>query len=88
MMWTMVRAVGQRSRVGSGCVPGAVSGALRVHGSSLILDIGDEAALVVCPVGDDLDPAVRESHPVLACHNAILVLDFLLGKICSGISVL
>ena len=88
-MWTMVRTVGQRSRVmGSGCVPRAVSGALRVHGSSLILDISDEAALVVCPVGDDLDPAVRESHPVLACHNAILVLDFLLGKICSGISVL
>ena len=87
-MWSVVGAVGQRSVVGGGGVPGAVGGALRVNGSALILDIGDEATLVVCPVGDDLDPAVRERHPVLACHNAVLVLDFLLGKVCSGISIL
>ena len=40
------------------------------------------------PVGDDLDSAVRERDPVLARHHAVLVLNLLLGKICSGISIL
>ena len=88
MCWTVVGAVGQRSVVRGGGVPWAVGRALRVHSGALILDIGDEAALVVCSVGDNLDPAVRERNPVLAGHNAILILDFLLGKVCSRISIL
>ena len=89
-MWTMVGgAVGQRGGVmGGGGVPGAMGGTLGVHGGALVLDIGDEAALVICSVGHDLDPAVGERHPVLASHHAILILDLLLGKICSGISIL
>ena len=51
--------------VRSGSVARAVGGALGVHGGALVLDIGDEATLVVRPVSDDLDPAVRERHPVL-----------------------
>ena len=73
-MWSVVGAVGQRSVVGGGGVPGTVGGALRVNGSALILDIGDEATLVVCPVGDDLDPAVRERDHELALHVAAGVL--------------
>ena len=89
-MWSVVGgAVVQRGGVmGGRGVPGAMGGTLGVHGGSLVLDIGDEAALVICSVGHDLDPAIRERHPVLAGHDAILILDLLLGKICSGISIL
>ena len=70
-------------RVGSGFV-------LRIDSRSFVLDVGHETpiAIGVGGIGDNLCASVREGHPVLACHNAILVLDFLLGKICSGISIL
>ena len=89
-MWTVVGgAVGQRGGVVGGWgVSGAMGGTLGVHGGALVLDIGDEAALVIRSVGHDLDPPVRERHPVLASHHAILILDLLLGKICSRISIL
>ena len=90
MMRTVVGGtVSQRGRMmGSGGVPGAMGWALGVYGGPLVLDISNEATLVVRSVGDDLDPAVRECHPVLTGYNSILVLDLLLGKICSGITIL
>ena len=90
MMRTVVGGtVSQRGRMmGSGGVPGAMGWALGVYGGPLVLDISNEATLVVRSVGDDLDPAVRECHPVLTGYNSILVLDLLLGKICSRITIL
>ena len=78
------RAMSERGgSMRSGSVARAVGGALGVHGGALVLHIGDEATLVVRPVSDDLDPAVRERHPVLPGHHAVLVLDLFLGKISS-----
>ena len=80
-MW---RSVGQRSRSGRS----VAMTRFRVHSGSLVLHVGDEAALVVCPVGHDLDPPVRESHAVLSGHHTVLVLDLLLGEVSPGVGVL
>ena len=80
-MW---RSVGQRSRPGRS----VAMTRFRVHSGSLVLHVRDEATLVVCPVGDDLDPPVRESHAVLSGHHSVLVLDLLLGEVSPGVRVL
>ena len=43
---------------------------------------------MVCSVGDDLNSAVWQRHPVLSSHHSVLVLDFFLGKVSPGVGVL
>ena len=61
---------------------------IRVHSSSLVLDISNEAALMICMVSNYLDTTIREGHSVLASHHAILILDLLLGEVSSGVRIL
>merc|ERR1712226_657804 len=61
---------------------------LRVDRGSLVPHVGNESALMVSPVGDNLYAAIRERHPVLSGHNSVLVLDFFLGKVGPRVRVL
>ena len=69
--------IGTRSMVG-----------LRVDSGTLVLDIGNEATLVISSVGDNLNTSIWQSYTIFTRHNSILILDFFLGKVCSGIGIL
>ena len=55
---------------------------LRV-GLALIPHVSDEAVVVVGVVGDDLDTAVGELHPVLSLDHSVLILGLGLGEVSS-----
>merc|ERR1719356_2018159 len=61
---------------------GGFVGRLRV-GLALIPHVSDEAVVVVGVVGDDLDTAVGELHPVLSLDHSVLVLGLGLGEVSS-----
>ena len=52
-------------------------------GLALIPHVSDEAVVVVGVVGDDLDTAVGELHPVLSLDHSVLVLGLGLGEVSS-----
>ena len=84
MVRCMVRSVMEGGRAGRSIAWPR----LRVDGGALVLHVSNEAALVVCSVGDNLDTTVREGNTVLSCHHSVLVLDFFLCKVCARVSVL
>ncbi len=65
---------GRRGVLGGGLAV-APCGLGGVLGLTLVLDVGDEALLVVGGVGHDLDAAVREVHPVGALEVTVGVLE-------------
>merc|ERR1712223_1612080 len=85
MVRSMMRPVSQWSRPGR-----SVASVSRLRGDRgpLVSHVGNEAALVVGSVGNNLNPAVRESHSVLSSHHSVLVLDFFLRKVSPGVRVL
>ena len=83
----MKRSVGQGSGVSGGIGSRAVV-RLRIDSSSLVLDISNESSLMVGSVGDNLNPAVGQSHSVLSSYHSVFILDLLLGKICPRVSIL
>ena len=52
-------------------------------GLALIPHVSDEAVVVIGVVGDDLDTAVGELHPVLSLDHSVLVLGLGLGEVSS-----
>ena len=77
----------ERSRVSWGIGSRAMV-RLRIHSSSLVLDISYEATLVICMVGNYLDTTIRQGYSVLSSHHAVLILDLLLCKVSSGVGIL
>ena len=52
-------------------------------GLALIPHVSDEAVVVIGVVGDDLDTAVGELHPVLSLDHSVLILGLGLGEVSS-----
>ena len=82
--WSMVRG----RRIGSRSIWGRRMMGFRVYSSPFIFDISYETSFMVSVVGDYLNTAIRQSNPVLSCHHAILILNFLLGKVSSRVGIL
>jgi len=61
---------------------------LRVDRGTLIPNVGGVSGHVVGVVRHNLDPAVRQRHPVFSGDHPVIVLNLLLGEICSGVGVL
>jgi len=61
---------------------------LRVDRGTLIPNVSGVSGHVVGVVRHDLDPAVRQRYPVFSSDYSMVVLNLLLGEICSGVGVL
>ena len=59
-----------------------------VGGGALVPHIRHIAVVVVCGVSDNLDPAVRQRHPVLPRDHTVRALDLLLGEVRARVTVL
>merc|ERR1719320_2362592 len=84
---TLLLSIMEGSRVGWGIGSRAVV-RLRIHSSSLVLDISYEASLVVCMVGNYLDTTIRKGYSVLSSHHTVFILYLLLCKVSSGVGIL
>ena len=82
----MMRSMGRSVSKGSWCVSSLRWS--RIYGGSFVSDIGNVASLVICSVGHNLDTAIGQSYTVFSGNNSVLVLDLLLGEVCSRIGIL
>ena len=82
--WCMVHGGVVGGLVGGGAVVGRGG----VGGGPLVPHVRHVPVVVVRGVGDDLDPAVGQRHPVLPGDHPVRVLHLLLGEVGARVTVL